>query len=49
MSEDRVGWVCPECKKILSPDVKSCNCKKETNESSSTTNKILLTEFEQKK
>ena len=29
---DRVGWICPKCKKVISPDVKECKskiCKKE--------------------
>lgn len=24
----REGWICPKCKKIKSPDVKSCDCNK---------------------
>ena len=27
MSEESLGWVCPRCRKVHSPSVKSCKCK----------------------
>jgi hypothetical protein len=29
MEEERKGWICPNCKKVHSPDVQSCDCTKQ--------------------
>ncbi len=36
------GWVCPKCKKVWAPSVKSCECP--TSESTETPKPQLLTE-----
>jgi len=44
MAEERKGWICPKCNKVMSPDVLTCNCEQATNESSTSNRKVLLNE-----
>lgn len=37
-----VGWICPRCKKVNAPDVKSCDCT--TTEDTDKDNRQLLNE-----
>ena len=41
MPEENTGWICPNCKKVHSPDVKSCTCTK-TESTTEDTRKLLL-------
>jgi uncharacterized OB-fold protein len=36
------GWICPKCGKVLSPDIKTCNCN--LKEDSTDTGPQFLTE-----
>lgn len=44
MAEERKGWICPKCNKVMSPDVLTCDCENATNESSTSDRKVLLNE-----